>query len=49
MMIGMNGRPIVLSILKYDVDVGALDRYASSEEATRAASNDPSEGRSVLW
>ena len=47
-MIGLNGRPIVLSNLKYDVDVGALERYASSEEATRAASNDPSEGRSGL-
>ena len=42
MMSGMNGRPIVLNNLKYDVDVGALERYASSEEATRAASDDPS-------
>ena len=31
MMIGMNGRPIVINNLKYDVDVCALERYASSE------------------
>ena len=48
MMIGMNERPIVLSNLKYDVDVGALERYASTEEATRAASDDPSEPRAAL-
>ena len=47
-MIGLNGRPIVLNNLKYDIDVCALERYASSEKATRAASDDPSEGRSGL-
>ena len=46
-MIGYNGRPIVLN-MKYAVDVGALERYASTEEATRAASDDPSEPRAAL-
>ena len=47
-MIGMNGRPIVLNNLKYDIDVGAMERYASSEEATRVACDDPSERRAEL-
>ena len=47
-MIGLNGKPVVLPNLKYDVDVDALERYASSEEAMRAASADPKEFRAEL-
>ena len=38
----------MLNSMKYDVDVAALERYASSEEAARAASEDPSEFRAEL-
>ena len=47
-MIGSNGRPIVLSSIRYKVDVAALARYASTDEAARLASDDDTELRAGI-
>ena len=47
-MIGSNGRPIFLNIVKYKVDAAALAQYAASDAASRNASSDETEIRAGI-